>query len=212
MGTTAEDERAAAEKAAGLDNLRKMFRLTMATNYRRAGESLEACKLRVAADPATASVAAKLHCTVEQLLTGWGGDEQLHTQPGYNHRKATDEVEAIILGAAHRAHARDSERAADKRDTAVKHAGVLAAPMEGERLGAVVETDAASAAQFKEAMRAVRNRGSGSATGLMRKPGDDAKRPAGKTAAPVKGKPGSKPQHAGKSPARPSVKGRAHKD
>ena len=40
-----------------LDNLRKMFRLTMAANFRDKGETLESCRARLVAHAATAQVA-----------------------------------------------------------------------------------------------------------------------------------------------------------
>ena len=101
----------------------------------------------------------------------------------------------------------------DKQDAAGKQLGNLAAPRQGERVGAVVGSDAASAQQFKQAMQQVRSMGSG--TGMKKKEDEDEDedvRPGKGKGVPVKGKPGQKPAHAGKAPAKPVAKGRAHKD
>jgi hypothetical protein len=160
------------EKKQALDNVRKMFRLTMLANYKKPTESIEACRKRLEADPATADVAKKLKCTVAQLLEGFGKDEQFHTAPGYNHAAESARVKEVLENAASAAPAVvEGELAEDKAGKSGTHLGVLKAPAAGERKSAVVTTDEKSAALLKSQMQQVRSMGSG--TGMKKKPADD---------------------------------------
>lgn len=86
----------ASELAVGLENVKRCFRQTMAARARLPGESLEALRRRLAADPATARVAQLTACTVDQLLEGLGAEQRFLVDPSYDHAAATAVVSALV--------------------------------------------------------------------------------------------------------------------
>lgn len=85
----------------GAENLRRMFRQTMAHNARRSGESLEQTGARLVRDPATAQVAKALGCSVQELLDGFGGQpEVFYVDRGYDREAAERAVDRAIDKAA----------------------------------------------------------------------------------------------------------------
>lgn len=167
MADTAMSDR---DKA--LDNLRKMFRLTMAANFREKGETLESCRARLVAHPATAQVAQKLGCTVEELLTGFGQDEVLHTAPGYDHAREVQNIEAVlerIKNAPVAIH--EGELAEDGHGRSGTQQGKLAAPKAGETRSEIRATHAADADLLKQQLQGVRGKmASGTAARPRKKP------------------------------------------
>lgn len=88
------------ELAAGVENLRRMFRQTMARAAIERGESLEEARRRIAVDPATAKVAVMLSATVEELLAGFGEEQVFLVDPAYDHAAETARVEAVVAKVA----------------------------------------------------------------------------------------------------------------
>lgn len=84
----------------GAENLRRMFRQTMAHNARRPGESIEQTGARLARDPATAQVAKALGCSVRELLEGFGRAEVFHVDRRYDREAAERAVDRAIDRAA----------------------------------------------------------------------------------------------------------------
>lgn len=157
---TAKPPEAMTEAELAADNIKKMFRVTMASNARKEGETVEQLQARIAADPGTAKVAAMLHTTVEDLMDGFGNTEQLHVREGYNHAAAVAEVSQIMERVAQEpGSALDGELARDGAGKSGTQLGALAAPKQGDRKSAIVTQDAASAALLRNNLQQVRSMG-----------------------------------------------------
>lgn len=117
------------EVLAGFENLRAMFRQSMAAS---AGpdESLEEVRARIAVDPATREIARLLRTTVEELLDGLGTPQVFEVDEGYDPASAEASIAAVLettleipVGAS--ADPAVGDRIADRE---LRHEGAHAAP------------------------------------------------------------------------------------
>lgn len=78
----------------GVENIQAMFRQMM-LRYAPEGESLEATKKRIMADPATHKIAETLGCPIEKLMEGFGKKETFWTHTGYDAKAASARVKRV---------------------------------------------------------------------------------------------------------------------
>lgn len=123
------------EYAAGLENLRAMFRQTMAASA-PPEEPIEETRARIAADPATREVAKRLRCSVAELLEGLGEPQSFIVDEDYDHEAAAAQIDVVIqrvidapIGSS------DDPNVGDRVEArALRHEGAHAAPhAEGPR-------------------------------------------------------------------------------
>jgi aryl carrier-like protein len=153
-----------AAMAAGLDNVRKMFRETMLENARREGESVEALRERLAADPATAQLATLLQCSIDELLEGFGKEEEFWVVHGYDEAESEAEVAALVKQVAEQITAiYDGEFGEDKTEASHTHIGALRAPKPGERRAEIQTEDTKSKEVLASQLHAVRTKGAAAA-------------------------------------------------
>jgi hypothetical protein len=85
-----------ADDLIAVENMRRLFRRTMAESYPRKGEAIEDTVRRLRADPATADVASRLACTIDELLEGFGQPEPFIVDTRYDHDRASAVMDTII--------------------------------------------------------------------------------------------------------------------
>jgi hypothetical protein len=163
------------EPELAIDNIKKMFRTTMALNARQEGESMESLRARIAADAGTLRVAQMLKCSVEDLMEGFGQQEQFHVPEGYNHAVAMAEVNRIMEEvAAMPVSVHEGEAGRDLVGKSGTQFGILAAPKEGDTKAAIVSEDRKSVDALKDSLQRARSQ-----VGALRtnKPGAPKKDP-----------------------------------
>lgn len=121
------------EVAIGIENMRRMFRQTMARRAREAGEDLEDARARLARDPQTARLAQLLGATVDELLTGFGGEERFITAASYDPKTERERVEVVIARVASTPIGLNDASRGDAVERAARRSAPLAAPRIGER-------------------------------------------------------------------------------
>ena len=146
------------EPELAIDNIKKMFRTTMALNARQEGESLAQLRERIAADAGTVRVAQMLKCSVEDLMEGFGQQEAFHVPEGYNHAAAMAEVNTIMESvAAMPVSVHEGEAGQDKKDASGKQLGVLVAPKEGETRATILSDDKKSVVSLQDSLQRARS-------------------------------------------------------
>ena len=126
------------ELAIGAENLRRMFRQTMANNAWRSDETLDVAHARLMRDPGTARVAKTLGCTVAELLEGFGQDEVFYVEEGYDRASAEKEVAAIVEKVASAAMGTNDPQIKDSVERSQAREQTPAAPHVDEERGRVL--------------------------------------------------------------------------